>query len=124
MTSLVLAEHDNASIKAATLSAVSAAKAIGGDIHILVAGKDCAKAAEAAAKIDGVAKVRVADNDAYAHQLAEPLAALIVSLAGDYSHLISPATTSGKNVMPRVAALLDVAQISDISAVVSADTFV
>jgi electron transfer flavoprotein alpha subunit len=124
MTSLVLAEHDNASIKAATLSAVSAAKAIGGDIHILVAGKDCAKAAEAAAKIDGVAKVRVADNDAYAHQLAEPLAALIVSLAGDYSHLIAPATTSGKNVMPRVAALLDVAQISDISAVVSADTFV
>jgi electron transfer flavoprotein alpha subunit len=124
MTSLVLAEHDNGSIKAATLSAVTAAKAVGGDIHILVAGKGCAKAAEAAAKIDGVAKVRVADGDMYAHQLAEPLAALIVGLAGDYSHLIAPATTTGKNVMPRVAALLDVAQISDISAVVSADTFV
>jgi electron transfer flavoprotein alpha subunit len=124
MTSLVLAEHDSASIKAATLSAVTAAKAVGGDIHVLVAGKDCAKAAEAAAKIAGVAKVRVADGDIYAHQLAEPLAALIVSLAGDYSHLIAPATTTGKNVMPRVAALLDVAQISDISAVVSADTFV
>ncbi len=124
MTSLVLAEHDNAGIKAATLSAVTAAKAMGGDIHILVAGKDCAKAAAAAAKIEGVAKVRVADADVYAHQLAEPLAALIVSLAGDYSHLIAPATTTGKNVMPRVAALLDVAQISDISAVVSADTFI
>jgi electron transfer flavoprotein alpha subunit len=124
MTSLVLAEHDNASVKAATLSAVTAATAVGGDVHILVAGKDCAKAAEAAAKIAGVAKVRVADGDVYAHQLAEPLAALIVSVAGDYSHLIAPATTTGKNVMPRVAALLDVAQISDISAVVSADTFV
>src|SRR5690348_11026469 len=100
MTALVLAEHDNASIKAATLSAVTAAQAVGGDIHVLVAGKDCARAAEAAAKIAGVAKVRVADADIYAHQLAEPLAALIVSLAGDYSHLIAPATTTGKNVMP------------------------
>ncbi|MBX7197947.1 MAG: FAD-binding protein [Rhodospirillaceae bacterium] len=124
MTSLVLAEHDNTSIKAATLSAITAAAQIGGDIHVLVAGKDCAGAAAAAAKIAGVTKVRVADADAYAHALAEPLSALIVSLAGDYSHLIAPATTSGKNVMPRVAALLDVAQISDISAVVSADTFV
>ena len=124
MTSLVLAEHDNTSLKAATLSAIMAAQQIGGDIHVLVAGKGCAAAAQAAAKVAGVSKVRVADADQYAHALAEPLSALIVSLAGDYSHLIAPATTSGKNVMPRVAALLDVAQISDISAVVSADTFV
>jgi electron transfer flavoprotein alpha subunit len=124
MTSLVFVEHDNTAIKAATLSAVTAAQQIGGDIHLLVVGKNCGGAAEAAAKIAGVAKVRVADSDIYANALAEPLSALIVSLAGDYSHLIAPATTAGKNVMPRVAALLDVAQISDISAVVSADTFV
>jgi electron transfer flavoprotein alpha subunit len=124
MTSLVLAEHDNASLKAATLSAITAAAQIGGDIHVLVAGKGCGPAAQAAAKIAGVAKVRVADADVYAHAMAEPLAALIVSLAGDYSHLIAPATSLGKNTMPRAAALLDVAQISDISAVVSADTFV
>jgi electron transfer flavoprotein alpha subunit len=124
MTSLVFVEHDNTAIKAATLSAVTAAQQIGGDIHLLVVGKNCGGAAEAAAKIAGVAKVRVADADIYANALAEPLSALIVSLSGDYSHLIAPATTAGKNVMPRVAALLDVAQISDISAVVSADTFV
>ena len=124
MTSLVLAEHDNAALKPATLTAVTAAQNIGGDIHILVAGKNCGAVAQAAAKIAGIAKVRVADADQYAAALAEPLTALIVSLAGDYSHLIAPATTSGKNTMPRVAALLDVAQISDISAVVSADTFV
>ena len=124
MTSLVLAEHDNASLKAATLTTVTAAQKMGGDIHILVAGKGCGAVAAAAAKIAGVAKVRVADADQYAQGLAEPLAALIVSLAGDYSHLLAPATTTGKNVMPRVAALLDVAQVSDISAVVSADTFV
>jgi len=124
MTSLVLAEHDNAALKPATLTAVTAAQQIGGDIHILIAGKNCSAVAEAASKIAGIAKVRVADADQYAATLAEPLAALIVSLAGDYSHLIAPATTSGKNTMPRVAALLDVAQISDISAVVSADTFV
>jgi len=124
MTSLVLAEHDNTSLKAATLSAVTAAQQVGGDIHVLVAGKGCGAVAEAAAKIAGVAKVRVVDADQYAQGLAEPLAALIVGLAGDYTHLIAPATTSGKNVMPRVAALLDVAQLSDISAVVSADTFV
>ncbi len=124
MTSLVLAEHDNASLKAATLAAITAAQKVGGDIHILVAGKGCGAVAQAAAKIAGVAKVRVADADQYAQGLAEPLAALIVGLAGDYSHLLAPATTSGKNVMPRVAALLDVAQISDISAVVSADTFI
>jgi len=124
MSSLVLAEHDNNTLKPATLTAVTAAQQVGGDIHILVAGKGCGAVAAAAAKIAGVSKVRVADADEYTNTLAEPLAALIVSLAGDYSHLIAPATTSGKNVMPRVAALLDVAQISDISAVVSADTFV
>ncbi len=124
MTSLVLADHDNASLKASTLSAVSAAQQMGGDIHILVAGQGCGAVAEAAAKIPGVAKVLVADAAQYANALAEPLAALIVSLAGGYSHLVAPATSAGKNVMPRVAALLDVAQISDISAVVSADTFV
>jgi electron transfer flavoprotein alpha subunit len=124
MTSLVLVEHDNAALKPATLAAITAAQQIGGDIHLLVAGKGCGAVAETAAKIAGIAKVRVADADQYATALAEPLAALIVGLAGDYSHLLAPATTTGKNVMPRVAALLDVAQISDISAVVSADTFV
>jgi electron transfer flavoprotein alpha subunit len=124
MSCLVIAEHNNAEIRPATLCAVTAAKQIGGDIHVLVAGKGCTGAAQAAAKIAGVSKVKVADADAYAHHLAEPLANLIVSLAGEYSHILAPATTTGKNVMPRVAALLDVAQISDISAVKSADTFV
>jgi electron transfer flavoprotein alpha subunit len=124
MTSLVIADHDNAEIKAATLSAITAAQQIRGEIHVLVAGQNCGAAAAQAAKIAGVSKVRVADAATYAHILAEPLAALIVSIAGDYSHLLHSATSQGKNVMPRVAALLDVAQISDISAVVSADTFV
>ncbi|TAL03418.1 MAG: electron transfer flavoprotein subunit alpha/FixB family protein [Rhodospirillaceae bacterium] len=124
MTNLVIADHDNAGIKAATLAAITAAQKIGGDIHVLVAGHNCAGAAAAAAKIGGVTKVRVADAATYAHALAEPLAALIVGMAGDYSHILSAATTSGKNVLPRVAALLDVAQLSDISEVVSADTFV
>jgi len=124
MSCLVLAEHDNSELKPATLSAVMAAQKIGGDIHILVAGKDCDSVAEAAAKVDGVTKVRVANADQYAHPLAETQAALIVSLAGDYSHILAPATTNGKNTMPRVAALLDVAQISDISGVESEDTFV
>ncbi len=124
MTCLVLTDHDNANIKPATLSAVTAAQQMGGDIHVLVAGQGCAGAAQAAAKIAGVSKVLVADAAQYANALAEPLAALIVSLAAPYSHLVAPATSSGKNVMPRVAALLDVAQISDISAVVSADTFI
>jgi electron transfer flavoprotein alpha subunit len=124
MTSLVLAEHDNTALKPVTLAAVTAAKEIGGDVHVLVAGKDCRAVADEAAKIEGVSKVRVADAELYAHPLAEPLAALIVGLAGDYSHLIAPATTNGKNTMPRVAALLDMAQISDISAVVSEDTFI
>lgn len=122
MTALILAEHDNASIKDATLSTVTAA-ATYGDIHMLVAGSNCAAAAGAASKIAGVTKVLVADDAAYAHPLAEELAPLITSLAGDYEAILAPATTSGKNVMPRVAAALDVAQISEIVAVVDANTF-
>jgi electron transfer flavoprotein alpha subunit len=126
MTILLLAEHAADGLKPATLNTVTAAVAIGGDIHLLVAGQDCRSAAEAAAKIPGVAKVLLADDAAYAHGLAENLAPLIVKLARDgaYGHLLAPATTQGKNVMPRVAALLDVMQISDIAAVVSPDTFV
>jgi electron transfer flavoprotein alpha subunit len=123
MTTLLLAEHDNASIKDATAKALTAAKALGGDVHVLVAGKDCKGAADAAAKLDGVGKVLVADGAPYAHMLAEPAAALIVSLAGGYDAIVAPATTNGKNVMPRVAALLDVMQISDIIKVVALDTF-
>jgi electron transfer flavoprotein alpha subunit len=123
MTTLVIAEHDNASLKGATLNTVAAAKAIGGDIHILVAGSQCAAAAEAAAKVAGVAKVLVADNAAYAHQLAENVSLLVAELGKAYSHILAPATSSGKNILPCVAALLDVAQISEITAVVSADTF-
>ncbi len=124
MTCLVLAEHDNAELKASTLSTVMAASQIGGDIHILVAGSGCGAVGEQATKVEGVGTVKVADDARYEHQLAEPVAALIVSMAGDYSHILAPATTFGKNIMPRVAALLDVAQISDISAVVSTDTFI
>jgi len=123
MSILVIAEHDNDTIKAATLVAVAAAQAIGGDIEILVAGAGCSAAADAAAKIAGVTKVRVADNAAYAHGLAENVGDLIVAIGADYSHILAVSTTSGKNFMPRVAALLDVAQISDISLVVSPDTF-
>lgn len=123
MSILVIAEHDNSSLKADTLKAVSAGVAIGGDIHVLVAGSGCQVAAEQAAKITGVAKVLVADNAAYEHQLAENMGLLVAELGKDYSHVISAATTTGKNFMPRAAALLDVAQISDIIKVVSADTF-
>ena len=123
MTTLLLAEHDNKSLKDATHKALTAAKAIGGDIHVLVAGKDCKAVADAAAKLDGVAKVLLADAAPYEHNLAEALAALIVSLAEPYDTLIAPATTNGKNVMPRVAALLDVMQVSDITKVVAPDTF-
>ena len=123
MTTLLLAEHDNKSLKDSTNKALTAAKALGGDVHILVAGKDCKAVADAAAKLDGVKKVLLADGASYEHFLAEPLAALIVSLAGSYDAIASPATSNGKNVMPRVAALLDVMQISDVSKVVSADTF-
>jgi electron transfer flavoprotein alpha subunit len=125
MAALVVAEHDSAGLKPATLNAVAAAKEIAGpDIDILVAGKDCHLAADTAAKAAGVRKVLLADEATYDHGLAENVAPLIVELAKNYSHLLAAATTSGKNLMPRVAALLDVMQISDISAVVSADTFV
>ncbi|HMN88106.1 MAG TPA: FAD-binding protein [Bauldia sp.] len=124
MTTLIIADHDNATLRDATARALTAALALGGDVHVLVAGKDCGPAAEAAAKLAGVAKVLRAEGDeALAHQLAEPLAALVVSLAPAYDALVAPATTSGKNVMPRVAALLDVMQVSDIIKVVSPDTF-
>jgi electron transfer flavoprotein alpha subunit len=123
MTTLLVAEHDNKSLKDATNKALTAAKAIGGDVHILVAGKDCKAVADAAAKLDGIKKVLLADGAPYEHMLAEPLAALIVSLAGGYDVLIAPATTTGKNVMPRVAALLDVMQVSDITKVIAPDTF-
>jgi electron transfer flavoprotein alpha subunit len=128
MSVLVVAEHDNRALKPATLHAMTAAseiaKAAGGDVHILVAGKDCRAVAEASAQVAGAAKVLLADDAAYDHGIAENWAPLIVKLAANYSHVLAPATTSGKNLMPRVAALLDVMQISDISAVESADTFV
>jgi len=123
MTTLLIAEHDNASLKDATAKALTAAKALGGDVHVLVAGKDCRAVAEEAAKLDGVAKVLLAEGEGLEHRLAEPTAALIVSLADQYDALVAPATTTGKNVMPRVAALLDVMQISDITKVVAPDTF-
>ena len=124
MTSLVIAEHNNQALNAATLAAVAAASKIGGDVHVLVAGQGCAAVAQAAAQVAGVAKVLQADAAHLANGLAENLAPLVVSLAGNYSHLLAAATTSGKNVMPRVAAMLDVAQLSDIIGVVSDDTFV
>ncbi|EEG10485.1 electron transfer flavoprotein subunit alpha/FixB family protein [Pseudogulbenkiania ferrooxidans] len=124
MAILVIAEHDNQSLKAGTLNTVTAAGKIGGEVHLLVAGHNCGAVADAAKAVAGVAKVLVADAAQYAHGLAENLAALVVDLAKNYSHVLSPAGTSGKNFLPRVAALLDVAQISDIVAVESADTFV
>jgi len=123
MSVLVLAEHDNAELKAATLHTVTAAAQLG-DVDILVAGSGCAAVADEAAKVPGVAKVLHADSDIYANSLAENVAALVKDLASGYGHVLAPATTSGKNIMPRVSALLDVAQISEISEVVSADTFV
>ncbi len=123
MPTLLLAEHDDKTLKDATNKALTAAKAIGGDVHVLVAGQGCGAVAEAAAKLDGVKKVLLADAAAYAHLLAEPTAALIVSLAAPYETIMAPATTTGKNIMPRVAALLDVMQISDVTKVVAADTF-
>ena len=124
MAILVIAEHNNAAINGATLNTVAAAQKIGGEIHVLVAGAACAYAADAAAKIAGVAKVKVADNAIYADQTAENVAALVVANAAGYTHILAPATVTGKNMLPRVAALLDVAQISEITAVESADTFV
>ncbi|MGO9698141.1 MAG: electron transfer flavoprotein subunit alpha/FixB family protein [Xanthobacteraceae bacterium] len=123
MPTLLLAEHDNKSLKDATSKALTAAKAIGADVHILVAGHNCKPVADAAAKLDGVKKVLLADAPAYEHMLAEPIAALIVSLADPYETILAPATTSGKNIMPRVAALLDVMQISEITRIVAPDTF-
>jgi electron transfer flavoprotein alpha subunit len=123
MTALVIAEHDNASIKGATLNTVTAAAACGGDVHVLVAGHNAAAAAAAAAQIAGVAKVIHADSEALAHSLAENVAAQVLAIAANYSHILFPATAAGKNVAPRVAAKLDVAQISDVTQVISADTF-
>ena len=124
MALLVVAEHDNKTLKSSTLNTVAAAQAIGGEIHVLVAGQNARPAAEAAAKAAGVAKVLLVEDAAYEHLLAEDLAALVAKLAPNYSHVLAPASTFGKNFLPRVAALLDVAQISDISGVASPDTFV
>ncbi len=123
MAVLILAEHSNTALSPSTGKALSAAKALGGDIHILVAGSNCKPAAEAAAKLAGVAKVLVADAPHLAHGLAEETAEVILALAGAYSAILAPATASGKNILPRVAAKLDVMQISDITKVISADTF-
>jgi electron transfer flavoprotein alpha subunit len=123
MTALLLAEHDNKTLKDSTAKALTAAKALGGDVHVLVAGKDCRAAADAAAKLAGVAKVLIADAAPYEHMLAEPVAALIVSLAGAYNAIVAPSTSMAKNIMPRVAALLDVMQLSDITKVLGPDTF-
>jgi electron transfer flavoprotein alpha subunit len=123
MPTLLLAEHDNKILKDATNKAVTAAKAIGAEVHVLVAGSSCKAVADAAAKLDGVAKVLLADAPIYDHMLAEPTAALIVSLAGPYETIMAASTTSGKNIMPRVAALLDVMQISDVIKVIAPDTF-
>jgi electron transfer flavoprotein alpha subunit len=123
MTVLILAKHDNAQLNDATAKAVTAAKPMGGDIHLLVAGQGCGAVAEAGAKLDGVAKVIHVEGEAYGHRLAEPLTELVRGMAEGYSHIVLPATTSGKNVAPRLAALLDVMVISDITGVVSPDTF-
>ena len=123
MTTLLLAEHDNSALSDQTAKAMTAATQIGGDVHVLVAGSGASAVAEAAAKLDGAAKVLHVDATAYEHGLAEPLADLIVKLAGDYDAIVGPATTTAKNVMPRVAALLDVMQISEVIAVEGADTF-
>jgi electron transfer flavoprotein alpha subunit len=123
MSILIVADHDNATLKAATLHAVTAAQKIGGDIHMLVAGANARPAAEAAAKVAGVAKVLLADSAALEHQLAETVAPLVADLAKGYSHVLATATSAGKNLLPRVAALLDVQQISEITSVASPDTF-
>ena len=123
MAILVIAEHDNASLKLDTHKAVAAAQAIGGDIHLLVAGQGCQAVADHAAKLDGVSKVLMADAAPYQHQLAENVSLLVAELGKDYGHILAPASTTGKNLLPRVAALLDVGQISDIIRVDGADTF-
>jgi electron transfer flavoprotein alpha subunit len=123
MTALLLAEHDNKVLKDATAKALTAAKALGGDVHVLVVGKDCRAVADSAAKLAGVAKVLIADAPLYEHMLAEPVAALIVSLAGSYDAIVAPSVANAKNILPRVAALLDVMQLSDITKVLGPDTF-
>jgi electron transfer flavoprotein alpha subunit len=123
MTTLLIAEHDNAALKDATHKALTAARALAAPVHVLVAGEGCRGVADAAAKLDGVGKVLLADAPAYGHMLAEPLAALVVALAASYDAIVAAATTTGKNFMPRVAALLDVMQISDIVKVIAPDTF-
>jgi len=123
MSILVLADLHEGQLASATAHVVAAAQAIGGDIDVLVAGEGVQAAADAAAKLDGVRKVHVADNAVYAHQLAEPMGALLVELAGDYTHVLASASTTGKNVLPRLAALKDVSQLSDVIGVESADTF-
>jgi len=123
MTTLLLAEHDNKMLKDATKKALTAAKAIGQPVNVLVAGRNARAVAEAAAKLDGVSKVLLADAAGYEHMLAEPIAGLVVSLAAAYDAIVAPATTTGKNIMPRVAALLDVMQVSDIVKVIAPDTF-
>src|SRR5881398_3952344 len=123
MTALVVAEHDNASIRGATLNTVTAAAQCGGDVHVLVAGHNAGEAAKQAARIAGVAKVLQAEGEHFAHGLAENVAAQVLAIAGNYSHILFPATASGKNIAPRVAAKLDVGQISDIIKVDAADTF-
>ncbi|MBH62393.1 MAG: electron transfer flavoprotein subunit alpha [Alphaproteobacteria bacterium] len=124
MAVLVIAEHDNVELKDPTLNTVTAAAEIGGDVHVLVAGSNCRAIADAAAAVAGVAKALIVDDPAYEHYLAENMAPLLVSLAGDYDAILAPADTFGKDFMPRAAALADMAQISDIQEVVSADTFV
>ena len=124
MSVLVLADHDNSALGVATLNAVTAAGELGGDVHVLVAGSGCSSVADEAAKVSGVSKIVLVDDDLYANFLAENMADLIVSIADGYDAIIAAATTSGKNILPRVAALLDVAQISEITEIVSADTFV
>jgi electron transfer flavoprotein alpha subunit len=123
MTTLLIAEHDNTSLRDATHKALTAAAALGADVHVLVAGKGCQPAADAAAKLAGVAKVLIADAAPYEHMLAEPVAALVVSLASGYDAIVAPATANAKNFMPRVAALLDVMQVSEITKVIAPDTF-
>lgn len=123
MAILVVAEHDNASLKAATLNTITAAGCVGGDVHVLVVGKGCQAAAQAAAQVAGVSQVLVADGEAFSHPTAENVANQVLEIAREYSHIFAPATSFGKNCLPRVAALLDVAQISDILSVESADTF-
>ncbi|MGJ8581575.1 MAG: electron transfer flavoprotein subunit alpha/FixB family protein, partial [Psychromonas sp.] len=121
MTTLIIAEHDNSSLKEITLNTITAAIEIGGDIDLLIAGEHCAEAAQAAAKVSGITRVLVADQSCYQGQLAENVAALVMSIASNYTHILAPSTANGKNVLPRVAAKLDVSVLSDIISVESAD---